>query len=419
MNKTITLFLIAIVSVFSFTASAQNREVVSDTLVMGPSYENDIFYSMSEGEVSSVARAGWDLGFYTNAFSAGIIINEGNGVTLYHYPKSDTSGWATFDTTGMLNWTSLSNSNEYWEDGAFNKGALGHPDYGWGVYNMVTHGLTGDSLFLIESPDAGIKKLWIVDKISVDNIYHLKIADIDGSNEQTVELDIKPFTSKNFVYYSIATDELIDREPAENWDILFTKYIDITYDNEGNPAEYLVTGATSNVNRYASKFYPVAPDYNDWSAKPFDSLKNTIGYNWKTFDMGSFQWVVEDSTIFFVMNEAGDVYKLVFTYWEGQGTGKFALQRELVHASFINNTVVNESNISLYPNPTSNILNVKSDEDLTGDISILDITGKLVYSQSVINSKLVNIDVSSLTKGLYFITLTNGDTMSSAKFIVK
>lgn len=419
MNKTITLFLIAVVSVFSFSASAQNKEVVSDTLVMGPSYENDIFYSMSEGEVSSVARAGWDLGFYTNAFSAGIIINEGNGVTLYHYPKSDTSGWATFDTTGMLNWTSLSNSNEYWEDGAFNKGALGHPDYGWGVYNMVTHGLTGDSLFLIESPDAGMKKLWIVDKISVDNIYHLKIADIDGSNEQTIELDIKPYTSKNFVYYSIANDELIDREPADNWDILFTKYIDFTLDNEGNPTEYLVTGATSNVNRYASKFYPVAPDYNDWSAKPFDSLKNTIGYDWKTFDMGSFKWIVEDSTIFFVMNEAGDVYKLVFTYWEGSLTGKFALQKEMVSAAFIDNNFVNESNISLYPNPTSNNLNVKSEEDLNGDLSIMDISGKVVYSQSVFNSKLVNIDVSSLTKGLYFITLTNGDNQSSAKFIVK
>ncbi len=419
MNKTITIFLIAIVSVFSFTVSAQNKEVVSDTLVMGQGYANDIFYSMSEGEVSSVARAGWDLGFYTNPFSAGIIINEGNGVTLYHYPKSDTAGWATFDTTGMMSWTSLSNSNEYWEDGAFNRGAIGHPDYGWGVYNMVTHGLTGDSLFLLESPDSGIKKLWIVDKVSVDNIYHLKIADIDGANEQTVELDIKPFTSKNFAYYSIANNELIDREPTDNWDILFTKYIDITYDNEGNPAEYLVTGATSNVNRYASKFYPVAPDYNDWSAKAFDSLKNTIGYNWKTFDMGSFQWVVEDSTAFFVMNEAGDVYKLVFTYWEGSGTGKFALQKELVHTSFINSNYENNSNISLYPNPTSHILNVKSDDELNGDLTILDITGKIVYTQSVNNSNLVNIDVSGLTKGLYFITLTNGDMKSSAKFIVK
>jgi hypothetical protein len=419
MNNKITFIIIAFLATVSLNSNAQNREVVTDTLTMTPGYAMDVFYSMTDGEVASLARDGWDIAFYTNAFSAGIIINEGNGTQLYSYPNNDTSGWATFDTVGMTGWTSLSNSNEFWEDGAFNKHALGHPDYGWGIYNPITHGLTGDSLYLINVPGVGFKKLWIVDKVSVDDIYHIRYADVDGSNEMNVEIDLKPYVAKNFAYYSIANDELLDREPDADWDILFTKYIDLTPDNEGNMVEYLVTGATGNINRYANKFYPVAPDYDDWSAKPFDSLKNTIGYDWKSFDMSTFSWVVDDSTAFFVMNQAGDVYKLVFTYWEGSSTGVFALQKEMVKASFINDEIPDASTISIYPNPATDILNITAMNGLSGNLTINDISGRVVYKQMIINADLINIDISNLSKGLYFINIDDKESHSSGKFIVK
>ncbi len=419
MNKKITLIIVALFAMVSISASAQNRETVNDTLTMTPGYVMDVFYSMTDGEVASVAREGWDMAFFTNAFSAGIMINEGNGVQLFSYPNSDTAGWATFDTVGMTTWSSLSNSNEVWEDGAFNKHATGHPDYGWGVYNAVTHGLTGDSLYLINVPGVGFKKLWIVDKVSVDNIYHIRYADVDGSNEMNVELDLKPYVTKNFAYYSIVTDELIDREPAADWDILFTKYIDLTPDSEGNMVEYLVSGATSNINRYANKFTGVDPDYNDWSAQPFDSLKNTIGYDWKSFDMGTFSWVVDDSTAFFVMNQAGDVYKLVFTYWEGSSTGVFALQKELVQASFINDDIVDASILSIYPNPATDVLNIKAENGMNGNLTISDISGRVVFSESVFDDDFITVNISNLTKGLYFISIDDGKLHTSGKFIVK
>jgi len=44
---------------------------------MGPGYANDIYYSMDEGQIANIPRAGWDIAFYTCAISAGIIINEG------------------------------------------------------------------------------------------------------------------------------------------------------------------------------------------------------------------------------------------------------------------------------------------------------------------------------------------------------
>ncbi|NOY50539.1 MAG: T9SS type A sorting domain-containing protein [Chlorobi bacterium] len=419
MNNKITPIIIAFLATVSISLNAQNRELVNDTLSMSPAYAMDVFYSMADGEVASVAREGWDIAFYTNAFSAGIIINEGNGTQLYSYPNSDTAGWATFDTVGMTSWKSLSNSNESWEDGAFNKNATGHPDYGWGIYNPVTHGLTGDSLYLINVPGVGFKKLWMVDKVSVDNIYHIRYADVDGSNEMNVELALKPYVSKNFAYYSLAKDELLDREPDTDWDILFTKYIDLTPDNEGNMVEYLVTGATGNINRYANKFYPVAADYNDWSAKPFDSLKNTIGYDWKSFDMSTFSWVVDDSTAFFVMNQAGDVYKLVFTYWEGSSSGVFALQKELVQASFINDNIADASILSIYPNPATDVLNIKAEKRLSGNLTISDISGRVVFNEYIVDADFITVNISNLTKGLYSISIDDSKSHNSGKFIVK
>jgi len=417
------IHIIVIFSFLSLNINAQSRNYTSDTLSMGPGYANDLFYSMSNGLISSEPRSGWELAFYTNAFSAGIIINEGVGVELYTYPNGDTSNWTSIDTTGISNWKRISNSPEYWEDGAFNRNALGHPDYGWGVYNMVTHGVTGDSLYIINVPALGMKKLWIVNKMSVDNIYNIKFADLDGSNEEVVALDIKPFADKNFAYYSMETNELKDREPAEEWDILFTKYIDLTYDNEGNPVEYLVTGATSNVDRYASKYNSVSDDYEDWSAKPFDSLKNVIGYNWKSFDMGIFQWTIEDSTAFFVMNDADDVYKLVFTFWEGSGSGVFGLSKELISVSFLNDELESSTSLELYPNPATDWVNIKLDTDVSqeGELVITDISGRVVYKETVrYNSNAnVRVETANLTKGLYLVIFNSSEHRKSAKFIVR
>lgn len=423
MNIKILYPLILILTISLSSATAGNRESTPDTLTMGPGYANDLFYSMSDGLVASVDRAGWDLGFYTSAFSAGVIINEGAGVQLFSYPNGDTTEWATLDTTGLSSWKSVVNSPEVWEDGAFNRGALGHPDYGWGIYNMVTHSLKGDSLYVINLPEVGYKKLWIVDKISVDNMYHLRYANLDGSNEQNVAVDASPYTSKNFVYFSMTTEELIDREPEGNWDLLFTKYFDFTYDNEGNAVEYLVTGVTSNVNKFTSKYTEVGSDYDDWSAQAFDSLKNVVGYDWKSFSMATFSWEVDDSTCFFVQNDLGDVYKLVFTMWEGSSTGVFALNKMMVSANSINDKIDATSSLKLYPNPATDVLNISMDIDINVDanITVTDISGRVLYNQSVNNlgASSLRIETSNFSKGLYFVTIESENIKESAKFLVR
>ena len=128
-----------LIAVGLWAAGSLNAQtIVADSATMGAGYANDVYYSLDNGTVATPAAANWDIAFYTNTWSAGIITNDGRSVTLWAYPTADTSGYATLDTTGLSTWPPLYNSTESWENGAFNRNSKNHPDYGWGIYNVIT-----------------------------------------------------------------------------------------------------------------------------------------------------------------------------------------------------------------------------------------------------------------------------------------
>ncbi len=134
----------------------------------------------------------------------------------------------------MANWKRLSNSDSIWEEGAFNRNSMDHPDYGWGVYNAITHDVVGDSVYIISLANGAKKKLWIKSKNSINNTYVFTYADLDGTNEFTETLDVTPYEDKLFVYYNLSIGSVIDREPAQSsWDLLFSRYSATVYDLDG------------------------------------------------------------------------------------------------------------------------------------------------------------------------------------------
>ncbi len=425
MNNKIIYAIIFVFSIGLSTISAQTKDNNSfEYLEMGASYANDIFYSVANGEVLNIPRAGWDIAFFTSASSAGIIINEGSGAQLFTFPDGDISDWDDVDTSGLYySWPILYNSPESWEEGAFNRNSTGYPDCGWGFYDEDIHTFEGDSLYVIKTSTGVYKKLMIIDKNTDDNIYNIKYADLDGWDEQTIEIDVNPFITKNFVYYSLVTNELFNREPSAEWDILFTKYIDITYDVSGDPYEYLVTGATSNVNREANKFHPVTDDYVDYAAQPFETLKNVIGFNWKNFDFGSFSWECEDSTVFFVRTPNWYVYRLRFTYWQGSSSGYFEFYNDAIDVTGIENELDKQQTMSVFPNPATGFVNVNinSEKLSDGEILISDPSGRIVYNSMLSNlssNKTVSISTNDFVTGLYFITLIGDNIRETQKLII-
>lgn len=412
--KRVYQFVTAIVLFALSSSSFANMVMEDDSVQMGAGYANDIFYSMATGEVQASNRTNWDIAFFTSTWSAGIIINEGNGVALRVYPNADTAGWNSVDTTGLSTWPALYNSPDLWEDGAFNRSATNHPDYGWGVYNTITHNVVGDSIYILTFFDGSAMKIWIEQKISTENTYQFRYANLDGTDEVAETVVCTDYTDKNFLYYSLHTQEVIDREPAsDSWDLLCTKYIAMLPGN----VPYPVTGVLMNHNVPASRFDEVAPDFNDWSSAPFDSTKVPIGYNWKYFDMGTFTYVVEDSIAFFVSDKETNVYKLVFTAFD-YTVGKFVFSKSVVSPAGINSPE-KEDQFRVYPNPASGQVTLQLEAGVKADaVSVIDLTGRVVYRSSQVDP-VTTLDLGDVPGGLYLINLQVGNDILVQKLMIQ
>ena len=426
MKKIIYAFYVIALTMLS-TTFIQAQTV--DSISMGPGYANDIYYSMENGEVANVARDNWDIAFFTPRFSAGIMINDGytaagSFTTLYTYPYDDTAAWESIDTSSMALWSPMYNSSEYWEEGAFNMNSTGHPDYGWGWYNMTNHHLYGDSLYILDIPGVGLKKLWITEKNPIDNIYYFKYADIDGSKMHEVELDVSKYEDRRFIYYSLVNDELVNREPdMTSWDFVFTRYFEKIEDNTGEFQYYPVTGVASNVDIGVNNFHPVPLEFMDWSSEPFDSLKNTIGHDWKSFDFST-GWNILDSNVYFLQNYEGNVYKLIFTWWDGSTTGDLALEKQLVSLVNVGEMKADEVETEIFPNPASDHFTVRGDVSLKGNvmITVYDQSGRVAMQQTAASSELVRgitIHDAGLATGLYIVQVAGENFSARQKLMIR
>ena len=69
------------------------------------------------------------------------------------------------------------------------------------------------------------------------------------------------------------------------------------------------------------------------------------------------------------------------------------------------------ANITIYPNPSSDFINIKSNMVL--EVSVFDVTGKLIMSEYF----TTKLDISQLEKGTYILNLSDGINTSTHKII--
>ena len=182
-------------------------QMVSDIVSVGPGYTNQAFYSMTYGELSNVTNTDWDLAFQIRGFAASILVNSKRGVNVWKTNTAE-SQWAystTDDSTGIVSDPAyqLFNSDTSCDFGALNRtnDASNQFDLGWGVYDFITHVITGDSIFFIKLGPTDYRKLRI-DNLA-GGIYNFRFANLDGSNEVVTYLNKTNLPVKLFGYSSI------------------------------------------------------------------------------------------------------------------------------------------------------------------------------------------------------------------------
>lgn len=406
-----------------FVAAILTGGIVSsqtiDTVSIGAGYANENYYKLSDGSETTVLRDNWDLAFSADGLgfaSSTVRINGGSGAELYKY-SNVISDWVTVDTTGF-DWSGnkLRNSDEDWTTGAFNSlTPTSSLDLGWGAYSTATHVVTGDKIFIIKLVDGSYRKI-IIEKLQ-SGIFTVKYANIDGSNEATESITKADYLGKNFGYLSIQNGTKLDREPATNsWDLLFTGY-------QRGLDGYGVKGILANSGIKVAKAHPVAdPNTEDFIGKNFTTNIGTIGYDWKTINFTTFQWDITDSLVYFVEVPNQDVYRVVLTAFGGSSNGNFIFTKENIGST----VGVEENNISneiltVYPNPASLEVNVTFISELNTQISLVDLTGRQVYSKlsNTVGLSQEKIDVSNLNKGIYFLTTRSINSKSTQKIIIQ
>ncbi len=73
-------------------------------------------------------------------------------------------------------------------------------------------------------------------------------------------------------------------------------------------------------------------------------------------------------------------------------------------STFFDNKNQNNKLISIYPNPTSGIVNIQCNNDLRFKIEITNILGENIYTSNFITNN-IGINLTQYGKGIYFIKL--------------
>ncbi|WP_430399506.1 M36 family metallopeptidase [Flavobacterium sp.] len=218
-----------------------------------------------------------------------------------------------------------------------------------------------------------------------------------------------------FVRFDLAFDI------EQDWDLLYLEYSTdsgITWNN---------LGTSSDINWYNSSRLPNGIDcFNcigaQWTGEAADATTHTDGGTVGTMHNYSHTLSAFDST---GSAETSIVFR--FTYHadeayaeEGALIDNFVVEGVPNPLSLEDNNI---QNLVFYPNPTNDILNIKSDISLQNSkITLYDITGRVLSNKiniDFIDDKSIIINVSNLADGNYFFTIETEDNNTLTKRFIK
>ncbi|MBL7930278.1 MAG: T9SS type A sorting domain-containing protein [Bacteroidia bacterium] len=420
------LLSLGLVALSYFGAFAQS---VTGTVSIGAGYTNQKWYSLANGEVASQSKDNWDIAFEITGYTSAIYANtQKTNFVVYQAPFS-ISNWASLDTAGINTWATLYNSDTTWTIGAFNKGAnLSNPsDLGWGVYDMNTHIVNGDSCYVLKLSASSYKKLKI--ETLSGGVYTFVYSDINGANSYTQTITKSNYNGKNFAYFDLTANAVVDREPASStWDLTFVKYTAILMMPNATP--YAVVGVMSNKGVSVAQANNVTSpsNYTNWNAETFNTNITTIGHDWKTFNLATNEWKIVNDTVYFIEDKIGDIWKLTFLSFGGSTNGDFVFSKEKLAVSTVgisDKEAEKAFKVSVYPNPANEAgtqLIFSAQNSFSAMVSVLDVNSRVVFSDKIDLSPGLNtreLNTNGLTAGLYYIQITAGTYSSIQKLIIQ
>lgn len=391
MIKKVSMAVIAAVMGVGFSVAQQADSVETSGNTM------DVFYSFENGEVKTESNTNWDLSFEITGFASGIHINAQAGCELFISPfKVDE--WSSFDTTGMSSWEQSRNGHESWSEGAFNSNLVSEFDLGWGTYDINTHAVKGDTVYLLKTRDAEWKKIYI--KSLASSKYTIVYADVDGSNEVEAVIDKGDYEDVNFAYFDFASGADLNREPVKTaWDIVFTKYV-LPIPTGPEVLYYGVSGVKINKNYENAQREGMDVMSDDTSTLNWNGNISEIGSDWKSFNRTTNVYDITADNTYFVRTAGNAMWKIYFTVYEGQGSGTFWFNTKAIRGAANVQELSLTGNV-VYPNPVNTEFRIN---DMRGvfQVDLIDVQGRVIKSWNDANSAY---DITEIESGNYLVAV--------------
>ncbi|MBW7867409.1 MAG: T9SS type A sorting domain-containing protein [Brumimicrobium sp.] len=191
-----------------------------------------------------------------------------------------------------------------------------------------------------------------------------------------------PYYSRRYSYNS---DGNILSESEQHWDNVYWMWV---YDNK---REYVYSGNNLITNTY-SYWDNAEMDFIDLDRYVYSYEGNRIkkmtserwnGTTWKSY-------FGDDQTVF---------------YYDGNTTGIDELSK---------------NEFTVYPNPATDNIQIKMDNNMISRVEILDLNGRVVFNnQTPIKASSMTIPVNQLEDGTYFVKVQSGDQIGTKKIIVR
>lgn len=270
-------------------------------------YDNQVWYNLNSlSIVSHNSYLDWDLGFESNGSGHHIILNTSRFMYAGNTRSSDFYG-----ITANICDTMVYDDSK----GDLSKTAIGS----WADFSDTLNPVYPKNVYIIDlgSDNDGIP--FGLKKVTFDhfenNTYSIRFSNMDGSDEHN--FDIVTDSARSFTLFSFNNGgKVVNPQPADkDWDICFTQYSTILFDDNNVATPYLVRGvylntrgtsaACDTINSFYDIKYNNIPDYN------FSSAQDAIGYEWKDYVNDSYK--INPGIFYIIRDQLGEYYKLKFT----------------------------------------------------------------------------------------------------------
>ena len=394
-------------------------------LSYGPTYSQMKFYTLSDDSEQAFFNDQWQIALTAEGFQdAGLSMNEaaslmGEGLEVWLAPTNDFD--ATISTADLS--IQLWNPDSSWNVGAFN--SLRDPDnqldYGWGSYNPQQMSVVGDEVFVIRLVNGRYVK-FMVESLALTT-YNLKWADLDGSNEETMQIDKQQYSSKDLLLLNMTSKTVTP--VSQDADLVFTRYNVPLDDGNGGILDYAVTGCLSLPGVTVAQASGVNPETVAWDdyKDSLDARIDVIGQDWKSFELSQLMWVIPDDVAYFVKDKKGDVWKVIFIDFEGSSTGNIVFTKEKVGTVSSIDQIRGLNSWLVFPNPVEERMQmvIEAEQSLDVTLQLVDMQGRVVSSwNQALTAGMINVtyDVDHLAPGSYQVVLST-DGQKVAQPILK